>query len=609
MYFPQYNDVPRSREMTAVFGGYNHRLSCAEGEFYDMKNMTTDFYPILSPRKKRGKAWELGACRGMASTNGHVYWVDGMYLYRDGEKIADRMVSMSYVAHADMPVMGSSIVFASGGNMLTCAYDTNKNEFNSLYCMTESTGGLVELSPSTAEGTSIEISDHDEEPADGEYRAAWVDGKKVLRQWSESTSTWISTPTNHCFVEVDYPNSLGKGDCVKITIDLNYPDGSGVYELTDTVKGLFPNEEEGNKRSVETYVVELVEKVDNGATKKGIVIPGSIAEYVYIGGGIRAERIIPMMDFIVECDNRLWGVAYNGHEIYSCKLGDFKNWRVFRGISTDSYAVNIGSDGVFTGAITYLNTPIFFKEDSMIRIYPSPTGAHQVKETKCRGLQFYCHRSLCVINEVLYYKSKDCICAFDGSLPVSVSENFGEVRYENAVAGTIGNKYYISMSGGGRRNLFVYDVVKHIWTREDEISVSEFCRHEDDLYMSVKEGDKERICTVNGTLPTDDSELEDDFEWYVESGMIGFNTPDNKYVSKLTIRLSMEPGTNVDVYLQYDSSGTWEHVFNMSGTGTKSVNVPVLPRRCDHFRYKISGVGDCKIFSITKTIEEGSDVR
>ena len=608
MYFPQYNDVPRSREMTAVFGGYNHRLSCAEGEFYDMKNMTTDYYPILSPRKKRGKAWELGACRGMASTNGHVYWVDDMYLYRDGEKIADRMVSMSYVAHADMPVMGSSIVFASGGNALTCAYDTNKGEFSNLYDFLDvgANGGVL-FGPSTPEGSTIDISASEEEPVDGEYRAAWVDGKKVLRQWSESTSTWVSTPTNHYFISTDYPSDLKKGDCVKITV--NFSTGSGTMDIPDVAKVILPNEEEGNKRSVETYVVELVDKNEEGVITRGIVLPGVLAEYIRIGSGIRIERIVPNMDFIVECENRLWGAAYDGHEIYSCKLGDFKNWRLFRGISTDSYAVTIGSDGGFTGAVTYLNTPIFFKEDSMIRIYPSPTGAHQVKETKCRGLQFYCHRSLCVINEVLYYKSKDCICAFDGSLPVSVSENFGEVRYENAVAGTIGNKYYISMSGGGRKNLFVYDVVKHIWTREDEVYVSEFCRHEDDLYMSVKEGDKERICTVNGTLPTDSSELEDDFEWYVESGMIGFNTPDNKYVSKLTVRLSMELGTNVDVYLQYDSSGTWEHVANMSGTGTKSVNVPVLPRRCDHFRYKISGVGDCKIFSITKTIEEGSDVR
>ena len=98
------------------------------------------------------------------------------------------------------------------------------------------------------------------------------------------------------------------------------------------------------------------------------------------------------------------------------------------------------------------------------------------------------------------------------------------------------------------------------------------------------------------------------FDWYVESGNIGYASPDNKYVSRISIRLSMEFGTNVDFYMQYNSSGRWEHIFNMSGKGTRSFTVPVIPKRCDHFRYKIVGRGECKIHSIAKTIEEGSDI-
>ena len=37
------------------------------------------------------------------------------------------------------------------------------------------------------------------------------------------------------------------------------------------------------------------------------------------------------------------------------------------------------------------------------------------------------------------------IVAFDGSLPVSVSDAFGGVRFSDAVGGTINNKYYVSM--------------------------------------------------------------------------------------------------------------------------------------------------------------------
>ena len=50
------------------------------------------------------------------------------------------------------------------------------------------------------------------------------------------------------------------------------------------------------------------------------------------------------------------------NELYACKLGDFKNWNCFLGISTDSYVASVGTDGPWTGAVTYLGNPIFFKE-------------------------------------------------------------------------------------------------------------------------------------------------------------------------------------------------------------------------------------------------------
>ena len=48
------NAIPSSREMIDVFRGYNHNLRIGEGEFYDMKNLTSADYPVLSPRPKRG---------------------------------------------------------------------------------------------------------------------------------------------------------------------------------------------------------------------------------------------------------------------------------------------------------------------------------------------------------------------------------------------------------------------------------------------------------------------------------------------------------------------------------------------------------------------------
>ena len=45
----------------------------------------------------------------------------------------------------------------------------------------------------------------------------------------------------------------------------------------------------------------------------------------------------------------------------------------------------------------------------------------------------------------------------------------------------------------------------------------------------------------------------------------------------------------------------------MTGTSLRSFSVPIRPKRCDHMKLKIVGKGDAKIYSITKTIEQGSE--
>ena len=149
-----------------------------------------------------------------------------------------------------------------------------------------------------------------------------------------------------------------------------------------------------------------------------IVVTGIIDRVTTQEAPITVARRMPNMDFVIESRNRLWGCRYgtdvNGNmvnEIYASKLGDFKNWNSFAGISTDSYAVTVGTDGQFTGAITHLGYPIFFKEGCMHKVYGDslPFG---VQDTACRGVQKGCGGSLAIVNEVLYYKSRSAVCAY-----------------------------------------------------------------------------------------------------------------------------------------------------------------------------------------------------
>ena len=101
---------------------------------------------------------------------------------------------------------------------------------------------------------------------------------------------------------------------------------------------------------------------------------------------------------------------------------------------------------------------------------------------------------------------------------------------------------------------------------------------------------------------------EKSFEWEAVSGVIGYAYPDKKYLSRFVIRAQMEPGAVFRVYLEYDSSGRFEFAGEVKIVRKGTVMIPVRPRRCDHMRMKFSGKGDCRIFSVSKMLEIGSDV-
>ena len=314
------------------------------------------------------------------------------------------------------------------------------------------------------------------------------------------------------------------------------------------------------------------------------------------------------MDFVIESNNRLWGCRYGlqdgnvVNELYACKLGDFKNWNCFMGISTDSYSVSLGTDGQFTGAITYLGYPTFFKENCCHVVYGNYPAQYQVQDTALRGVQKGSEKSLAMVNEVLYYKSRTGICAYNGALPTEISAAFGEKSYSNAVACAYKNKYYVTMLDKSTNTnvFFVYDVEKGLWHKEDDLKTECFCAVDDEVYY-LSDGS---IRTLFGSGTTDTEKI----DWFAETGVIGCYSPDKKYVSRMSIRLSMNVGTRLYVFVEYDSSGAWEQIGVVTTHNLNTFTLPIKPRRCDHLRLKLVGTGEAKIYSISKTLEQGSDI-
>ena len=51
--YPHLKEQRSTRQVIDVFKGYNHNLRIGSGEFYEMENLTSDDYPVLSTRGKR----------------------------------------------------------------------------------------------------------------------------------------------------------------------------------------------------------------------------------------------------------------------------------------------------------------------------------------------------------------------------------------------------------------------------------------------------------------------------------------------------------------------------------------------------------------------------
>ena len=594
-YLPELIELNTSRSFIDVFGGYNHNPRISEAEFYDMKNMTSSHYPLLAPRGKRGVYFDPGGAEALISKDTLCY-VNGSSMVVNGYRVRMGLSTAKNMLPKKLVSMGAYIIILPDKMYINTSDLTDWGKIEAEV----TTQSPVTFQLSRLDGSDYSAGASPSEPSAPENNALWIDTSSTphtLKQWSESSSMWVSIATTY----------------IKISAT-----GIGVpFEKYDgvTISGLKGNTLYDNTTGNAIEDTADLSQIDGSFIiwDKGddyIVVIGMLDVTRTITNSIKVERKMPTMDFIVESENRLWGCHYGVNadgdvvnEIYASKLGDFKNWNCFMGISTDSYVASVGTDGVFTGAVTHLGYPIFFKEKCMHKVYGNFPSNYQIQTTACRGVQRGSENSLAIVNEVLFYKSTLAVCAYDGSLPTEISSNLGENLYYDAIGVAHGNKYYINMRD--RENvwhLFVYDTAKGMWHKEDNVRVKDFCSSRDELYFI--DADTGVIKTMCSSYGSDEKAV----KWMAESGVIGTSSPDKKYVSRITVRMSLDIGARVRFFVQYDSAGDFEHLCTMNGTSLRTFSVPIRPKRCDHFRLRIEGEGDAKIYSICKTIEEGSDI-
>ena len=324
-------------------------------------------------------------------------------------------------------------------------------------------------------------------------------------------------------------------------------------------------------------------------------------------GELCVARTMPDLRYICENENRLWGC--DGTTIYCSKLGDIFNWYVYDGLETDAYYLDPGSSGRFTGCISYGGYPIFFKENHIYKVYGSGPSSYQVLGSASFGLLDGCAGSLAIAGETLFYLSRNGVMAYTGGIPQPVGADLGSERFSDAAAGSDGFKYYISMAGeDGIHHLYVYDTQCGLWHKEDATHATHFAIWDRNLYLLTSGGEVLIVGDIHDA--PEDVEPEEDVRWEAEFADFTEGDPNKKGVSKLQIRLSLEEGAQVQAWLQFDSDGVWRRVGSAMGENTKrSYYLPIVPRRCDHYRLKLTGSGGCLIHSITRETYPGSEFK
>jgi len=560
MQMPQLTPPKNKRiqnEYQTLFLGYNAKKRAGGQEFRDMRNMSSDEYPMLAPRKKRRLVRTITG--GTMLGGDTLAWVDSGTLYYDGSPVVENVS-----ADAQLVRMGAYLI-AWPDKII---YNTHTGETTRMDHTWQ--GDMVHARPCMLSGQELAYTAAEEapdSPRDGQY---WLNtGTGGLYQFTGGT--WQGIDTVYTRLE-----AAGIGD------------GFGDYDVV-SISGM--DYEAFNLAAATIYT---------RGTDYIVIATGEMVD-VDVNGSISIKREAPDLDWIIESGNRLWGCSNATHEIRCSKLGDPTNWNSYLGISTDSYAATVGSVGDFTGISAYHGYVHFWKEERVHRLYGTQPSNFQLTETQLRGVKQGCEKSLCIINELQCYMSRDGMMRYDGSSPVSMQDPLGDHVMERVVCGGHRNKLYVSCLMDDSPVLMAMDLQRGLWHIEDDTrAVAIANTDEGDFFLD----DGGMIWSIDGEhsrLEDGTARDEDEFAWWAETGDMLTQSLMAKTLRQVAVRLEMERGARIMMDVMYDSSGEWIRTMDYSTENKKTVTLPFRARGCDHISMRYSGTGRVIVHGLCRT--------
>ena len=578
--------TPHSLRETGMdtFGGYDHNPRIPENSFFDLENMTSDGYPLLRARGPRGRlpgaenVTALLARDCLCRVEGPHFVINGYRVYLGLSAGEKQLVNM-----------GAYVIIFPDKVYINTADLTDFGSLEAEYV----SAAPVTFTPCDMDGnTSLPDYVGQTPPDSPQNGQLWLDTEGLtLLQWSESGGLWAQVPQT--FVRISAAG-IGRGFAPGDGITLTGLEGS----LTDAAGSPIPDPR---------FLYALGgAAVLEAVGQDFVVLPGLLGTTVTLSQRITLGRYVPETDFVTESGNRLWACRFGPdrsgafvNEIYATKLGDFKNWQCFRGLSTDSFTLSLGDSAPFTGAAVHLGQPVFFREGCIHRIYGQLPENFRLQTTSCQGVKKGCHNSIAQLEGNLLYQGEQGIFRYDGSLPRLISQALGRERYRGGRAAASGGKYYIALEDeAGQQPLFVYDSRRNLWHKESPLPTRQLCAQDGEIYSLSPAG------TVITLLGSGEPE-EETVTWMARTGLLGITAPGGKRLHKLSLGLSLGAGSELRILARYDSAGPWETLGRITRREAAVFSLPLLPRRCGHMELRLEGRGEMTLHAVTKTMSEG----
>ncbi len=668
---PELNIPRRDTTSISVFRGLNRspntgfsRVSSSSSsiytEFKDLKNMTSDKYPQLSPRANRSRITsddKIKIISNLLSANSGLIYIDSDKNLHIGAAVT-KIDEIDAAKQHHIVLYGNKVVVFPE----KLSVNMSDKKVTMIDCQNKDLSTQVgeksnqQIDPSTYDyaymACSITRSYYDAS-ANKNYRPS-----VTLYTNYDLTNEKYQLKDNNEMVDVfgSYANTIGnvfesynsfytvigkskKSDTYKHNRLITFKKLSYKFNYTTIrAKGIGTNIQAGDFVKISGLTDSLVcadaesyadkTYIDNlngetfkvyYVTENELVIKCELESSVPYTGTVTVERISPDFDEgkIVEMQNRLWCCSSENNEIYCCKQGDERNWQAYSdGISTDSWAMTCGKEGKFTGIATRGDSVIFFKENYALKIYGTKPSNFTLGEYNVPGVEIGSEKSLVNINSTLFYLGHNGVYAYQsGSLPALISEEslWGHT-YKNAVGGRHENKYYISAErDDGEQELLVYDTDKGLWHKEDDTKMIDCTTYNGVLYWldETKENimcpDKADNLLIDNTKY--EYQQEDCFEWSAETGDLYDSECNVKNIGKIRIGIKAEKGAKVSLFVQYKDNGEWRKVSEMLYSEKKPRIFAVALRRAEYLRLKLVGTGQVEIYGIDIEHSRGSDKR